>query len=163
MPSLSDILHPKKRAATLPAVAHHGEEQWVHPKLSWEDGVKVLQSLFPKDTREDRPAAWYRRLRATHWPRCVPPGNGPFFLPTWPFDAPLTDAQVSALKKAGFKLMQVPVRMLPNDAEYLASAMRAAADASWNVDPVLYKAYLYPTLPGAKRSLRKYTTSPWSL
>lgn len=160
MPSVFDILKSRNPFPESPIPsAHYLEWQWVLPNVSWEEGVLRLQKLFPRDARTERPADWYKRIRNTHWPRKVPPGNGPFYVPEWAVE---DEDMAKALEKGGFKKVVAHVCILPPDGEYLIWAMRVARDRTWNVDPIIYRLYIYPKLKRRGRDdLRDYNTKRW--
>jgi hypothetical protein len=160
MPTLTEIIKPSSgiRAKPLPE-AHWVEYHWILPRGSWEGGVAALAKAMPRDARPQRPAPWYRLLARTHWPGRVPPGNGPFYVPDWAVDGP---AMEDALKGSGFQRVVAHVVVLPPDAEYLTSAMRAAGSHAWNADPLLYRGYIYPSLKAlARQPLRDYNAERW--
>jgi hypothetical protein len=141
------------------AQAHFVERHWVQPKLDWAAAAQKLAEVFARDTRAERPAPWYAHLAGTHWPGSAPPGNAPFYVPEWVFDDDDVAARAKALKAAGFREVIAHVVILPGNGEYLATAMRAAGDLSWNVNPRTYRCYIYPTLPkGGATKLRAYNT-----
>ncbi len=145
--------------------AHFVERQLVHSRLGWEDGTRLIMTRCPEATHRDHPHEWWELLTWTHAPGRVPPGNGPYFIPEWALDdfkSPEIRPIVSQLKRAGFREAVVHVVMLPHSNDYLASARRAAGSMAWNVNPLLYRCYLYPTL-GEKwtRPLRRFTTPRW--
>lgn len=146
--------------------AHHLEKQFVHPRLSWDRGTALLRTLFPEETGDGAAAGWYELLWATHWPGRVTPGNGPFYVPSWALDE-ISDAKArravrAQLQKAGFREKTVHAVWLPHSALYLRAAMRAAGTLAWNVDPVLYRCYLYPHLGTVyRKKLRPYNTPRW--
>lgn len=183
MPTLAELIRgsPDIKEKPIPE-AHWLEKHFVHPKLSWEEASRLVVQSFPRETRKERPAGWYLHLYGTHWPGCVPPGNGPFYIPEWVVEeawnkhaiqrnspprpeeqAIAQEAMEAQLKRAGFKVAIAHVVMLPQDGEYLHAAMRVARDRAWNVDPFLYRAYVYPSLSRfAKSGLRPFNTSRWT-
>lgn len=168
MQTLADLLKSGIKRQNLAPEAHFPDVHWIHPKLSWEEGTQSLITLFPKDARRERPRPWYEAIRLTHWPRQVPPGNGPFYVPEWCLgvDSPEEATRLTTvLKGAGFRSMTVPIAMLPPTSEYLLAAMRITHGRfAWNVDPILYQVAWYPALGGlAKSPLRPYTTDRWEI
>ena len=180
MPTLVELIRGSLDIKEKPIPeAHWVEKHYIHPKLSWDEASQLLARTFPRETRKERPSGWYLLLHGTHWPGCVPPGNGPFYIPEWVVEeawrkhATQTDmpprseeqerareAMEAQLKKVGFEEVVAHVVMLPQDGEYLHAAMRAARDRAWNVDPFMYRAYIYPSLSKfAKQSLRPFNTT----
>lgn len=166
LPTLAELLKLGPRPDKSPASSHFMLSQWIHPSHDWGKGTRVLQQLFPKETRIEKPREWYASLQGTHWVGQVPPGNGPFYVPDWALNVE-SEAEATRLrtilKGAGFKQQDVPVAMLPITSEYLRYAMRIATadDAQWTVDPVIYQLYWYPGKRGATKNLRAYTTVRW--
>lgn len=162
MPSLKDLQkNTKEFKETIIDPAHFLEHQWVNTKLDWPSGSLLLKKLFPRETKVERPQVWYKHLRGTHWPKEVPPGNGPFYIPEWVFEPEELEKYTQVLKKNGFKQIEAHVVVLPDTGEYLVKAMRAAGDFQWNVNPRTYRAYIYPRFGTKKKELRNYTTERW--
>lgn len=137
----------------------------VHPRLAWAAGTELLRKTFRDDTRPDSPAPWYELLEGTHWPDQVPPGNGPFYVPLWVIHDPQSGegkALLARLRSAGLKEAVAHVACLPENNDYLATAQRVAAPYAWNVNPILYRCYLYPSLGARwKRPRRHFNTVRW--
>lgn len=167
MPLLTEIItsSPKNKAPKPLVRAHFVEEHWIHPKLPWEQAARELVQLFPRDTRPERPRAWYRRLAGTHWPGQIPPGNGPFYVPEWTIeDNEAGDAIRETLKKAGFRKAEAHALYLPQNSEQLVVAMRAADQHPWTANPLTGRAYIYPRLRRTPdRELRPYNVDRWRL
>ena len=159
--SLTDLLAGKQTRPTKPhREAHFVEEHFVHPKLSWDEAAKAVQSAFPKKARLDRPTEWYRMLVETHWPGRVLPGNGPFYLPAWLWDDDDLDAVEKALKGEGFIRVEAHVKYLPPSGEYLSTIMRAAEDLPWNANPITFRGYIYTERKIKKGELRPFNVTP---
>lgn len=164
---LSDILSGNTNASNVPEPikeAHFVEQHFVQLKLSWEEAAKAVQRAFPKQARVDRPAEWYRLLAHTHWPGRVLPGCGPYYIPEWVFDSEKLDDVEKKLKSEGFTKVEAHVVYLPMDREYLAEAMRVAKKRAWNVDPHMYRVYIYTNgkvKPGSLRTFNVYPLEEW--
>src|SRR5580704_224084 len=148
--------------------AHFLERQLVHPKISWEQGSELLATYCAPGT------AWSNALEldllsATHTSGQCPPGNGPFYLPEWSLvesgaedTSEVYREMVARLTRLGFRSVVTHVIVLSETNDYLVDAMRAARNIPWNVDPTLYRCYLYPTMgPRSGQRLRSYTTQRW--
>jgi signal recognition particle subunit SEC65 len=162
MPTLTEVIKKAKSLRIKPiSGAHWVETHWVLPKGSWAEGAQKLVAAMPMDARPERPAHWYSLLSRTHWVGRVPPGNGPFYVPEWAVESQEMEA---SLRKAGFRPVSAHVAVLPPDGEYLVTAMRTAGKVAWNVDPLLYRVYVYPTEKGlAGKELRDYNTERWTI
>lgn len=144
--------------------AHFTELHWVNLRVPWAQAAQELVSLFPRDTRPDRPREWYACLRGTHWPRCIPPGNGPFYLPEWAFSKEELERVIPTLKSAGYKQAVAHVVYLPQNAEQLVFAMRAAGNRPWTANPITARAYIYPKLRKTPdRGLRMFNVERWRI
>lgn len=126
--------------------AHFVERHLVLKEQTWQEAAKHLTNLFPRDTRPERPAEWYRLLAGTHWPKQVPPGNAPFYLPEWAFPENKWPSYREQLEEGGFEEAIAHVVLLPHNNEYLATTMRAADDRAWTANPITYRGYIYPSL-----------------
>lgn len=157
---LAEKAQPKVREIReTPLPQAHFVERHLIVSGSWETGCRKLAEAFPRETRPERPANWYRLLAGTHWPGRIPPGNGPFYMPEWAFTEEEYGERVRALKTAGFREVVAHVVVLPTNGEYLGAALRAAGSYRWNANPYTYRAYLYPKLPkGKAKDLRDYNT-----
>lgn len=142
--------------------AHFTEFHWVNLRSPWAQAAQGLVSLFPRDTRPDRPREWYSCLWGTHWPGCIPPGNGPFYLPEWAFSEDELARMVPILKSAGYKQVVAHVLFLPQNNEQLVAAMRAAGKHPWTADPIRSRAYIYPKLRNTPdKQLREFNVDRW--
>lgn len=166
--TFADAIRGAPRPPALPYGFQSWDWQWCYPQgKGWEAGRAALRAAFPKETRDERPAPWFRSHFWTHSGAFVPPGNGPFYIPEWagPEDGEAFDRWISGLKKAGFRRQRVATSSLPPTREYLIHAMRTIEGRmAWNVDPLLYVVYGYPQggTKSAKRDLRPFTTGRWT-
>lgn len=162
MKSLEDLLQNRSPSTIKPIPeAHFAEKHFLWKKGSWGDGAVALASAFPKETRREHPAPWYASIQATHGPGRVPPGNAPYYIPTWLVseadDPEGWKAWTAVLKKAGFTETPAHVVYLPDRRDYLVRAMRVAGTRAWTANPLTYRLYVYPTLGASvKFPLREY-------
>lgn len=142
--------------------AHFLERQFVHPTLSWDKGCETLavyDGLYDLSL-----------LATTHTAGQSPPGNGPFYVPDWALASSAESETgdiardiVNGLKRLGFRSVVAHAIVLSETNDYLVDAMRVAQTFPWNVDPLLYRCYLYPGMTARWRQpLRQYTTTRWT-